>query len=197
MVYRISLSISDGTCCLLKIYNPFFNHLCFIFTIGQHCMAYNVHHSRLWILIRTHLNDPKTTYFKQISLWSWILELETKDVFISVAPFFTIRMLLAFKISYSPSIFRVKRYCLLCEAVFKLPTYFLKRKKKKKKSPGNSLAIQWLGLVSLTAWVQSLVEEEKNSRSSSQRKKKKKEMRPWEGVRSGVWGPCSLCSVVL
>ena len=30
-----------------NLHNPFFNHLCFIFTIGQHCMACNVHHSRL------------------------------------------------------------------------------------------------------------------------------------------------------
>ena len=70
---------------------------------------------------------------------------------------------------------------------------FLK-KKKKKKEPGNSLAIQWLGLVTLTAWVQSLVGEEKFHKT--RHRERKNRMRPWR-VRGGVWGLAPFCSVVL
>ena len=51
---------------------------------------------------------------------------------------FTIRMLLTFKISVSPSIFHMKRDCLLREAVFKLLTYFLKKKKRYEEIPWRS-----------------------------------------------------------
>ena len=44
-----------------------------------------------------------------------------------------------------------------------------------KKNPGNSLAVQWLGLSAFTvgAWVQSLVRELKSHKLCSMAKKKK------------------------
>ena len=51
--------------------------------------------------------------------------------------FFTIRMLLTFKISLSPSFFHIKRDSLLHEAIFKL-IISLKKKKKNQEIPGQS-----------------------------------------------------------